>query len=165
MKTRAEYFIQIISIINLVGGGFSVISGLANIPMAAIMVSRGGTAFEGAGHYMILTGITNLIFGAIFIVVGIIGLRKYRDTNKIDYLYKIGIIFAVVVAIPVILSIVLTIMYSQSINIANAKYESSSLPFTLRLGSSEPLVLLNFIFPALLIIVVRMRRNELKENE
>jgi hypothetical protein len=146
------------SILNIVGGGYGIVSGAINAVLIAVLDNIIGINFYGMSIYPILSGVNTLIFSIPFLIIGIIGLKNYRNPNRIEYLRKMGIIFAILVGVMVVSSLVIFGFYESAANKIGGV--ESLLSSAQRV--STPFVILNGAFPALLLWAINLRKDELE---
>ena len=104
--SKSQKYINIISILNIIGGAAQIVIGLlgaigAGAVGADALAQQGGNASSVTGFVIAL-----IVAGAFSLICGILGVRAAKDASKIKPVFTLACISLVVGAIGVIANII-----------------------------------------------------------
>ena len=113
----SQKFIYIISILNIIGGIAYLLFGI----LAALGVGIAGTeqlvretGEQQAGAYAVIFIVLLLVFGAISLITGILGIRAAHDAKKINPVYILAA-FSLIISVANLIVAILNQKFSASV--------------------------------------------------
>ena len=163
VKQRGSTLLRVVSIILIILGAGSLISGLASTGMETLSASMLGLDEFGMQFFRI-KGIISLITGVSFLCVGIFGVKLCNREGKAGLLLLLGIILVLVVVFTTLYNFTLADMEAyvmqQLIDVQLAQYGFAATDVnTGSFSSSNPaMIAFNFILPVLFVVGALLNR-------
>jgi hypothetical protein len=163
-KLRGSGFLKVVSIILIIFGAMSIVSGFSSIISRSMMSSMFGLDQAGIQYFTIL-GTISIVAGAIRLVFGVVGIKLRFDASKAGVLLVMGIIMAVIAAFSALYNYALAPMAEkvnqQIIDATMQMYGVSAdnmIPNAALLGGDIAWTVAEFTLAALFIIGALLNR-------
>jgi hypothetical protein len=164
IKLRGAALLKVISIIMIIFGAISLVSGLSSIGSGPMMVRMFGLDELGIQYFKII-GTISIVTGIAEIVFGILGIRFRNRPDKVMLLLIVGIVQMVIAAFSALYHFTLAPIGDRvTEQIMQATMEmygvtaNNAIPNATMLQNNIILNSIGFVIPALFIIGVLLNR-------
>jgi len=162
IKLRGAGLLKVVSIIMIIMGVISAVSGVITMGSGGMLVSVFGMD-EFAAQYFRVLGVLSLVTGIVMLVFGVFGVKLHNRAEKAGFLLVLGIINIVIMAFSVLYNSVMAPMWASIVDQITQSAGVSMYPTNISgMAQSVPLMVPGFILPALFILGAMLNRTPQK---
>ena len=168
VKLRGAGLLKVVSIILIIFGAISIVSGFTSIGSGSMMANMFGLDETGV-KYFSAVGMISIIAGAAELVFGVLGVKFCNRADKAGFLLIVGIIQIVITVFTTLYNKALAPMADrvnqQILDATAAMYgvnAESALPNASLLTNDFVITAIGFILPVLFVIGALLNRKEPK---